>query len=364
MLKELAPLLPAREDRLLLLRKVADSIKAMRFETWNFGDSTGFEALIESSRVLGDPALFSYAHGWMRSWATRQEPFRRLDCTAPGLAMVEVATETNDGALFEALIRLARYLMSRPIDRGIYDTWDRLCLIPPYGGEPLPPREAAWLAEPPKGTCVDCLHFDPPFFTALGIAVDEPEFVQIGVDQALAYIGALQQPSGLFDHFFMRDVEGTFGPGWGRGQGWALLGLLDVHKLLPTEHPVREEIAKSVRRQVEAMLDHQRPDGRWWCVVDEPTSGEEGSTAAFMATGFLRAIKQGIYPKVELEKPALLALAGAIDDVDEQSHLTNVTAAVMASTRKSHYIHTPRGFLVPWGQGPLALAICEAAQLP
>lgn len=358
------PILPTREDRLQLLVKVADSLKAMRFETWNFGDSTGFEALLDSSKVLSDPGLFSYAHGWMRSWATRAQPFRRLDCTAPGLAMVQVATETNDDTLFQTLVLLARYLMSRPTDRGVYDTWDRLCLIAPYGGEPLPPREAAWLAEPPNGSCVDCLHFDPPFFTALGMAVGEPQFVQAGVDQALAYVGALQQPSGLFDHFFMRDVEATFGPGWGRGQGWAMLGLLDVHNALPADHPARPAIAESVRRQADAMLALQRPDGRWWCVVDEPESGEEGSTAPFMATGFLRAIKQGLCTESELLGPALLALGAAIDDVDERGYLTNVTAAVMASTRKSHYAHTPRGFFVPWGQGPLALAICEAAQLP
>jgi len=363
-LRETTPALPGRDERLHLLRTVADSIMGMPFETWNFGDSTGFEALIDSSRVLGDPALFGYAHGWMRSWATRQEPFRRLDCTAPGLAMVEVARETNDSALFEALFRLARYLMSRPKERGVYDTWDRLCLIPPYGGEPLPPREAAWLAEPPNGTCVDCLHFDPPFFTALGMAVESAEFVQVGIDQAFGYIRALQKPSGLFDHFFMRDVEETFGAGWGRGQGWAMLGLLDVHRLLPEDHPAREDLAASIRRHVEAMLKLQRPDGRWWCVVDDPESGEEGSTAAFMATGFLRAVKQGIFPSDQLERQALLALAAAIGDLDDNGHLTNVSAAVMASTRTSHYVHTPRGFLVPWGEGPLALAICEATNLP
>jgi unsaturated rhamnogalacturonyl hydrolase len=143
-----------------------------------------------------------------------------------------------------------------------------------------------------------------------------------------------------------------------------MLGLLDVHKALPVDHPARPEIAKSLRRQIDGMLKLQRPDGRWWCVVDEPESGEEGSTAPFMATGFLRAMKQGIYSESELMGPALLALAASIDDVDERGQLTNVTAAVMASTRKSHYVHTPRGFSVPWGQGPLALAICEAAQLP
>jgi len=40
-----------------------------------------------------------------------------------------------------------------------------------------------------------------------------------------------------------------------------------------------------------------------------------------------------------------------------------VTAAVMASTRKSHYEFTPRGFSVPWGQGPLALAIYDTFEL-
>ena len=364
MLTAEAPTLPSRSDRLLLLRSVADSVKGMRFETWNFGDSTGFEALVASSRVLGDPGYFEYAHGWMRAWATRQEPFRRLDCTAPGLAMVEVAQQTGDGALFEALIRLARYLISRPMDRGIYDTWDRLCLIPPYGGEPLPAREAAWLAEPPNGTCVDCLHFDPPFFMALGTAVADAGLIETGVEQALAYVRALQQQDGIFDHFFMRDVESTFGRGWGRGQGWALLGLLDVHRLLPADHPGREGLAASIRLLIDAMVRWQRPDGRWWCVVDDPESGEEGSTAAFMAAGFFRAIAQGVYRPDELEGRARLALAAAVDDVDAHGRLTNVTAAVMASTRVSHYAHTPRGYLVPWGQGALALAICEAAELP
>lgn len=364
MLTATAPTLPTAAERKRLLRTVADSVKGMRFETWNFGDSTGFEAMLESSRVLGDESLFDYAHGWMRSWATRRLPFTRLDCTAPGLAMVEVAQEKNDATLFEGLVQLARYLMSRSTDRGIYDTWDVMCLIPPYGGEQLPPREAAWLADPPNGTCVDCLHFDPPFLTALGLAVGEPEFVRAGIDQAFGYIAALQKSDGIFDHFFMRDIEETFGPGWGRGQGWAMLGMLDVHQLLQSDDPAREKLAASIRAQVEGMLALQRPDGRWWCVVDEPESGEEGSTAAFMATGFLRTIKQGIFSSTELESAALLALAAAIDDVDANGHLTNVTAAVMASTRKSHYVHTPRGFLVPWGEGPLALAICEAAELP
>ena len=253
--------------------------------------------------------------------------------------------------------------MSRPLDRGIFDMWERMCLIPAYGGEMLPPKEAALLAQPPGGSCVDCLHFDPPFFTALGKTLDDPEFTQVGVTQTLAYIEALQQPDGIFDHFFMHGVPGTFGPGWGRGQGWSMLGLLDVLKNISEDDPGRPQILAAVQKQIHRMIELQRSNGRWWCVVHDPASGEEGSTAAFMATGFARAIKMGIVNKEEVLPHAIDALAGALADTDENGHLRNVTAAVMASTRASHYVHTPRGFLVPWGQGPLALAICEMDDL-
>ena len=358
-----APALGSRQERLEVLAKVAASIPTMRFSTWNFGDSTGFEGMLESGKLLNDPKYCAFAHGWMRAWATRPTPYSRMDATAPGMAMVEVAHEANDSVLLEALIGLARYLMSRPKDRGIFDMWERMCLVPPYGGETLPPKEAALLAEPPGGSCVDCLHFDPPFFTALGKELESAEFTEVGVEQALAYIATFQQASGIFDHFFMHGVEGNFGQGWGRGQGWSMLGMLDVLKNISAKHPARKTIENAIVKQINGMIKLQRPDGRWWCVVDVPASGEEGSTAAFMATGFARAIKMGLVDKKTVLPHAIDALAGAIADTDENGHLRNVTAAVMASTRVSHYVHTPRGFLVPWGQGPLAMAICEMDDL-
>ena len=82
-----------------------------------------------------------------------------------------------------------------------------------------------------------------------------------------------------------------------------------------------------------------------------------------MATGFARAIKLGIIDKSKVEPAMIKALNGVIADTNGEGQLQNVTAAVMASTRKSHYEFTPRGFSVPWGQGPLALAIFETFDL-
>lgn len=347
------------------MRAVAATLPRLPFETWNFGDSVGFEAMLAGSDAMGNEGLFSFAHGWMRSWATRARPYRLLDCTAPGLAMVEVAERTGDGTLTSAAVGLARYLMSRPTLDGVFEVWEKTCLMLPYGGEALPADEAQLLAEPPPGVFVDCMHFDPPFFTALGKLTGDESLVDVGVQQALLYGSRLQQESGLFDHFALRGVsDRTFGPGWGRGQGWALLGLLDVIRLLGPDDVDRPTLAERAERLIRAMLELQLPDGHWSAVVTDPSSGVESSTAAFMAAGFRRAVRLGVIEEEEVRSAAQRALSAALDYTDEQGRLREVSAAVMACTRPSHYSHVPRGFLVPWGQGPLLLALTEWADEP
>jgi unsaturated rhamnogalacturonyl hydrolase len=353
----------SKQERLKLLEKVGDTLLRMPYKSWNFGDSTGFEGILAIGKLLNDAKYFSFAEGWFKAWASRPEPFRRLDCTSPGVAMIDVAKHIDSKDIFNSLELLFGYLTSRSQDRGIYDTWESLCLIPPYGGEKLPKMEEELLANPPGGTCIDCLHFDPPFFTGLGKALGKSEYIDIGMSQACAYIDALQLESGIFDHFFLNGVPGTWGQGWGRGQGWALLGMLDVLHHTPKSHPSYAKVEAAAAKLIYAMIKLQRSDGRWWCVVDSERSGDEGSTAGFMATGFARAIKLGIVDETTVRPAMVKALNGVIGDTDNKGELKNVTAAVMASTRKSHYEFTPRGFSVPWGQGPLALAIFETFDL-
>jgi unsaturated rhamnogalacturonyl hydrolase len=107
------------------------------------------------------------------------------------------------------------------------------------------------------------------------------------------------------------------------------------------------------------MLDTQRPDGGWFALVDDPASGDETSTAAFMAVGFLRAAHLGIGDPSRLEAAAARAWVATCRSVDDTGLLTGVSAAVYSSTRPSHYRHVSRGFDVPWGQGPLLVAALE-----
>jgi unsaturated rhamnogalacturonyl hydrolase len=348
------------------LALVAESLLTLPYETWNFGDSVAFEALLTASDVLDDPRYAAFAHGWMRSWATRATPYRRLDCTAPGLAMVRAAERFGDGRLLSAATSLADYLLERPRLGGVFATWDHSPLMHPYGPAQLHGRFAAMVADPPPGVFVDCLHFDPPYLLALGAATGNSAYWREGLEQATGYVRLLQAESGLFDHFVLDGEPGTFGPGWGRGQGWALLGLLDVIEtaerldLDDAAATAVADLGAAANALVGAMTELQGPDGHWAAVVTDPGSGRESSTAAFMGDGFARAIRAGVVP-VERRAPVLTAIEMAVaatrSALSAAGTLTDVSAAVMACTEPTHYSHVPRGFLVPWGQGPALLAL-------
>lgn len=353
-----------------VIRRLARTLLDLPYETWNFGDSVAFEALITASDQLSEERWASFAHGWARSWATRAHPLRRLDCTAPGLAIVHLATRYEDHQLIRAAIELAEYLIGRDKLGGVYETWEHSPLMHPYGSASLIESEAALLLDPPAGVFVDCLHFDPPFFAALARATGDPRYATEAIEQAIGYITLLQRDDGLFDHFVLRGYEGRFGPGWGRGQGWALLGLLDVMEEMQFQPPAirREheaglrEIHNAIERLIQAQIGYQRADGQWYAVVDDPLSGEEHSTAAFMGAGFFRALQGNVVTGPEIERAALLATEAVRRSLGAAGTLSEVSAAVMACTEPSHYAHVPRGFRVPWGQGPALLALAAAEE--
>jgi len=350
---------PAERD---LLRKAADRLLRYPFSFWHYGDSIGFEGLLAASDLLGDPRYESWAHGALRACAARREPFRELDNTAPGHAMCLAYERTGDEAMLAAAGALAVFLAGRRQVEGAFVSFERAPLREPYGGAPLSEEDAELLRDPGAGVFVDCLHFDPPFFAHLGALAGDPALVDLAAGQALAYVELLQDESGLFWHFWLEKTGRRYGHAWGRGQGWALLGLLDTLRYLPEEHDAAPRLRAALERLAAALAATQEPDGSWAAVAGDPASGPEASTAAFAAAGLAGAIAGGLLGD-EYREPALAAWRSARSHVDETGLLTGVSAAVWASTEASHYAHVPRGFDVPWGQGALLVAAKRIAGL-
>jgi len=345
------------------LTAAADRLVDYPYEIWHYGDSIGFEGLLTASDLLGTPRYEAWVQGALKAWAARQTPLRELDNTAPGHAMCLCFERTEDDAIIQAASRLADFLASRPQVEDVFVSFSEAPLRKPYGGAVLSPSETALLDSPGRGVFVDCLHFDPPFFAHLGSLTQNERLIDLAAEQALGYVRLLQDESGLFWHFFLENTRTRYGYGWSRGQGWALLGLLDTLVHLPRDHPSADTLRASFARLASALMETQQASGSWSAVATEERSESETSTSAFAAAGLAGGAMRELLDPAAAVPAALKAWRDAWSHVDKRGVLLDVSAAVWASTDASHYWNVPKGFVVPWGQGPLLLAAKRVSEL-
>jgi len=103
----------------------------------------------------------------------------------------------------------------------------------------------------------------------------------------MSYSGRLQREDGVFVHFTDGRVP------WGRGNGFAALGLMEALTSLPVQHPARSRVLEIYRRQMNGMKAQQSPDGMWRQVVDEPGAYRETSVTAMTLTAMARGVRLG-----------------------------------------------------------------------
>ncbi len=144
----------------------------------------------------------------------------------------------------------------------------------------------------------------------------------------------LQRDDGLFNH-------ATDGPAaWGRGNGFAAMGLTEALTALPAGHPQRAAILAIYRRQMAAAKLMQAPDGTWRQVIDEPGAYREETATAMLFTAMARGIRLGwidrsYRPVVERAWRALAA------HVRDDGTVIDVCAGTGAGPTRKYYLERP-----------------------
>jgi unsaturated rhamnogalacturonyl hydrolase len=145
------------------------------------------------------------------------------------------------------------------------------------------------------------------------------------------YAGRLQRADGIF-------VHATNGPhAWGRGNGFAALGLTEVLTALPASHPMRSRVLDVYRRHMAGLLNAQAPDGMWRQVVDEPGAYREQTVTAMVLSAMARGrrlgwLDQTYAPVIERAWRGLLA------HITEDGGVVDVCTGTGAGPTKRYYL--------------------------
>ena len=140
-----------------------------------------------------------------------------------------------------------------------------------------------------------------------------------------------QQISGLYWH----DRETPFY--WGRGNGFAVLGLAETLTYLPQSHPLYADILLTYKKLLNGLLKYQNPSGCYHQVITLPGSYQELTSTSMIGYGVARGVKLGLLDQSYL--PTLEALwNGAKARVTETGDVVDGCTGTGALETEQDYI--------------------------
>lgn len=320
------------------LRAAVDVAMRWNFRVWGFGEAITLRGLLKAGDVLGDPALFGFVHGIMRSWLGRGVARSNEDHVGAGRELLELHRRTRDPQFLDAARKLATLNAGFPVG----SNGERY-----HRGDTPGWRWQIW---------VDCMDVDGPFLAELAKVTGENGYYDQAVGELLGYARTLQSDSGLLFHGFERHC-GRNGELWARGNGWALMGLVDTLAVLPRTHAAWPELHRRTVALVDALASTQDASGMWHTVIDDSATYLESTLATMAAYALREGIRHGFLDGSRYAEMERRARAAMHAQVAPDGTLQLVSDATPVGAR-AVYATRPFGTF-PWGQGPLLLALCQ-----
>ncbi|HEV2325707.1 MAG TPA: glycoside hydrolase family 88 protein [Terracidiphilus sp.] len=321
-----------------LMARVADATlyyPCYRYKVWGYGEWIALEGLLAAARLCEHSRYMGFVEGLIAGWISKRTELIPADHVAPGVALVELYKLTGREMYLDRALALAKLLLDSPRSS--------------RGARLLRP-------DANRHIYVDCLYSDPPLFCRLGLITGEKEWFDVAASYAQEFWDVLvdgRMP--LLYHGYSEDSSGPIGLLWGRGAGWALLGLVDTLADMPESAKGRDTLLANLKAMAGALRELQAADGAWHTVLDHPETYLENSIACFACAGFLKGMRTGLLDSSfeESANRSWHALSGAI--------LPNGQLLVSEATPEGDLkAYQSLGLGVfPWGQGAVLRAIEE-----
>lgn len=181
------------------------------------------------------------------------------------------------------------------------------------------------------------------------------KYLDRAAKEMVLYLNELQRPNGLFYH--APDVPYY----WARGAGWMAVGMPNLLRLLPADHPDRSRIMEGYLTMMKSLKSHQGEKGMWNQLIDEPDFWPETSGTGMFAYAFIVGVKEGWLDAAEYAPAARKAWLAMVPYIDQRNNVTEVCIGTGKKNDKQYYYDRPRNAGDLHGQAPYLW--CAAALL-
>ena len=204
----------------------------------------------------------------------------------------------------------------------------------------------------------DDLYMGGVFLVHYGLYTGERKYIDDAASNIVHQAALEQDSDGLWSHgyFMSRKEHAPFK--WGRGNGWAMVALVETLSAMPANDPLRPQLLDILRKQIDGLTKVQAPDGMWRQVLDKPELWEETSCTAMFAYGIARSVNRGWIDASNMAV-ARRAFAGISKNVTADGVVNGTCEGTGIGTTLEFYIQRRRPVNDSHGRGPVMLAGTE-----
>ena len=318
-----------------VLNRIASRTTRFDMSVWFWGDAIACDGLVEAADLSGNSAAAVHVERMLRRWCALPAGCW-TDYLAPGGALLRLAGRADETALFARAEVLARWLLGAPEMDGLHFWRPDL---PAY-------RNTVW---------IDSLYHVPSFLSELARLKGDQSFATDALKIFDSHLEALSSSSGPFlAHSWDYGTQRPKGYGWGRGQGWAILGMIDTLAQLPSNLPGRAALAERFKALANEILRCQDRSGVWRTLIDDSEAYLETSTAAFFGAAFTKGVRTGLLDGDSYQPAIERAWEAMLSRLDANGSVTGVSAVTWSWAQgmdeKAMYKALPTETNL-WGQG-------------
>ncbi len=176
---------------------------------------------------------------------------------------------------------------------------------------------------PFHGEMSDSFFMAGPLLAKAGKLTGERRYFDMAARHVDYMRGLDLRPDALYRHSPQSEAA------WSRGNAFPALGIALMLSEFPSGHPDAERIAGYFAEHMEALVDHQNPDGMWRNVIDIEGAFAEYSSTAMIATAMIRGVEHGwldaaVYdPHIDAAWKAILTRTGSDGTLVDVCESTN-----------------------------------------
>jgi unsaturated rhamnogalacturonyl hydrolase len=178
-------------------------------------------------------------------------------------------------------------------------------------------------------------------------ATGEAKYLDRAAREMAAYLDKLQQPSGLFYH--APDAPYY----WGRGNGWFAVGMTEVLRYLPADHPLRPRILAGYLRMMAALRRTQDDHGMWHQLVDDPQAWPETSCTGMFTYALISGVKNGWLDPAAYGPVARRGWLGLVSHINPDGAVRDVCEGTNKNPDRQYYLDRRRRTGDRHGQAPV-----------